>query len=36
MLQDEIVPTMQIIVGPNFNDVWFEQNGAPAYALRAR
>jgi len=23
MLRDEIVPTIQIIIGPNFNDVWF-------------
>jgi len=34
MLRDEIVPAVQIIVDPNFNDIWFQQDGTPAhYAL---
>jgi len=37
MLQDEIVPTIQIIVEQNFNDVWFQQDGTSAYyVLRAQ
>jgi len=28
MLRDKIVLTIQIIVGLNFNDVWFQQDGS--------
>jgi len=34
---DEIVLAIQTILSPNFNNVWFQQDGAPTnYALARR
>ena len=32
MLQDEIVPAIRNIARQNFNDIWFQQDGAPLHA----
>ena len=34
MLQDEIVPAIRNIARQNFNDIWFQQDGATSLRLR--
>jgi len=36
MLRDDIVPTVRNIFDPDFDSVWFQQDGAPHFSLQMR